>query len=293
MIRHAPSIGIGIGISLRGSGVGFNGLANQFPGGAIGLSLRLLNNQFANLGIVNVRRDSDSDTVLVKVDKSFAQPLITLNSPLVGSSATFGDFVSGTDGLVTDWIDQFNIGGNDATQVTTTAQPKIVDAGSLITQGGLPAIDFDTSAKHFDMAALGLGSSWSMFSVIRATGTNSKILSQTPSSGGAPRIDLEQSSPDVVEIVSNSFADSDKMNSSNDINMQSLVTLIDDSTSFTFFTNGSGSNENPLTIGGSFTFTVIAGSSPSIQQELIIYNSVETSNRVGIETNINAHYSIF
>jgi hypothetical protein len=53
-----------------------------------------------------------------------------------------------------------------------------------------------------------------------------------------------------------------------------------------------GSFNNPVDIGGVFggnTSQAWAGS----LSELLIYASDQTSNRSGIETNINGHYSIY
>jgi hypothetical protein len=177
-------------------------------------------------------------------------------------------------------------------QTDTARQPKIVDGGALVTQGGLAAINFDSSSKHFNMASIGFGNTWSMFAVINATGLNSKILSQSSFSGGAPRIDLEQGSPDQFEIVSNSYADADKMNLAGNINTRALTSLIDSANSFTAFTNGLPSSENPTTINGSFTFSVIGSQAAQVHQELILYNSDQTDNRTALEANIGEVYGI-
>ncbi len=199
--------------------------------------------------------------------------------------------VTAADGTVSKWYDQ---SGNDkhATQGTPASQPKIVSGGALVTQGGLAAINFDSSSKHFNMASIGFGNTWSMFAVINATGLNSKILSQSSSSGGAPRIDLEQGSPDQFEIVSNSYAGADKMNLAGNINTMALTSLIDSANSFTAFTNGLPSSENPTTINGSFTFSVIGSQAAQVHQELILYNSDESDKRSAIEENIGSNYGL-
>jgi len=62
MIRHAPSIGLGLGLSLRGSGVGFTGLLDSYPGAAAAYSLRALSAGWLAGDVVEVRRSSDSTT---------------------------------------------------------------------------------------------------------------------------------------------------------------------------------------------------------------------------------------
>ena len=74
--------------------------------------------------MVEVRRSSDSTT------QDFTASQIT-NGDLVA-------FCGVGDGFVSTWYDQSG-NANDATQATTTAQPKIVDAGALVTGG----LEFD------------------------------------------------------------------------------------------------------------------------------------------------------
>ena len=57
-------------------------------------------------------------------------------------------FANGGDAFVKTWYNQVS-GGNDATQTTTSQQPKIVDSGALITSGGKVAMDFDGSNDKF------------------------------------------------------------------------------------------------------------------------------------------------
>jgi hypothetical protein len=62
MMRHAPSIGIGLGISLRSQGPGFLGLLDDFGGAAAAYSLRALSSAWVAGDVVEVRRSSDSTT---------------------------------------------------------------------------------------------------------------------------------------------------------------------------------------------------------------------------------------
>ena len=69
----------------------------------------------------------------------------------------------GTDnGFVTTWYDQSGNGKN-ATNATASAQPKIVDGGTLVTEGGKAALDL-SSTTYFDLASL--TGAFNLFSVI-------------------------------------------------------------------------------------------------------------------------------
>ena len=139
MIRHAPSIGLGIGLSLRGSGARFSGILDQYAGAAAAYSLRALSSAWLAGDVVEVRRSSDSTT------QSF-----TANEV---SNGTLEAFCGVGDGFVSTWYDQSG-NGNDATQATTTAQPKIVSAGALVTDAqGNAALKFDGNDDYLDCGA--------------------------------------------------------------------------------------------------------------------------------------------
>ncbi len=100
------------------------------PGAAAAYSLRQLSSSYAG-PVVTVRRSSDS-----------AEADFTAGEVSDGTLAAWVG--SGDDGFVTTWHDQSG-NGKDATQATSTAQPKIIDSGSLVTQAGRPALLFDGS----------------------------------------------------------------------------------------------------------------------------------------------------
>lgn len=64
---------------------------------------------------------------------------------------TLLDFAGDETLLVKIFHDQSG-NGNDASQTTSASMPKIVDAGTLITVNGKPALDFDGSDDSFDMS---------------------------------------------------------------------------------------------------------------------------------------------
>jgi len=120
---------IGVGVSLRhlrGSVAAIGGLLDKFTGAAAAYSLRALSVDTTN--VVRVRRDSDN-----------AEADFTATE--VGDGTLTAWVGAGNDGLVTTWYDQSG-NSNDATQATAASQPKIVDAGALVTDGANPSIDF-------------------------------------------------------------------------------------------------------------------------------------------------------
>ena len=98
MIRHAPSIGLGIGLSLRSDvlGVGFTGLLDLYGGAKAAYSLRALSRGWLAGDVVEVRRSSDSATQAFTASQVTNGDLVTF----VETDNTFytSDFSSNMDG---------------------------------------------------------------------------------------------------------------------------------------------------------------------------------------------------
>ena len=119
-------------------------------------SLRKLREQYRG-NCLKIRRASDN----VEADVAF-----DLNGALSGTSAitvthgsyegplTLAALCSETDGFVVTWYDQAGTGPYDGRQHEAIFQPKVVSQGSVITDNGEAAIEFDGSD---DYLALGEG----------------------------------------------------------------------------------------------------------------------------------------
>jgi hypothetical protein len=99
--------------------------------------LRLLNTGYAG-DAVRVRRSSDN----AEQDIGFVGP--SLGAAL--DTADLLSFVGAGSGYIVTWYDQSG-NARDATQATTTKQPRIVNSGSLETADGVPAAFFTTTAS--------------------------------------------------------------------------------------------------------------------------------------------------
>lgn len=105
-------------------------LLDFYPNAAAAYSLRKLRSAYTGSAI-RVRRSSDN----TEQDIGF-----TALGALDTSSLT--SFCGSGDGFVTTWYDQSGNGRN-ATQSTAAYQPKIVSSGSVILENGKPTIQFD------------------------------------------------------------------------------------------------------------------------------------------------------
>lgn len=102
--------------------------AEHGSGATASYSLRLVDSTYTG-DAIRVRRSSDN----TEQDIGFVDGEL--------DTSTLETFCSGTNGFVTTWYDQS--GSNDATQATAGSQPQIVSSGTTITENGKPAIDFE------------------------------------------------------------------------------------------------------------------------------------------------------
>jgi len=255
----------------------FTGLLNDYSGAAAAYSLRLLDNTYTG-NAIKVRRSSDNAE----------QDIAFVNNEL--DTASLETFAGSGDAFVTTWYDQSG-SGNDATQTTAASQPKIVSSGSTILENAKAAIRFDGSDDYIETSAVSYTQPHTLFDVRRYYENITQI-----------GISLKSSD--------SSFADS---NISGTLRSYygSYVTpqVVDNTNQGLWYSLGNGATSATgldgataiVSQGGSQSVDLITlgrrGSSglnaKIILQEVVFYNSNESTNRTGIETNINDFYSIY
>jgi hypothetical protein len=207
------------------------------------------------------------------------------------------------DGFVSTWYDQSG-NANDATQIATASQPKIVDAGALVTGG----LDFDgvddsmdlTSALTIDPSASGFASFISCAFDKNATGASQVFIRNSNlnpkhaiafNTNGTYRYNLNDG-------TNNLFADTASDYGDNSLRLFSTTITGQSSTGLTHFVNGTQDSQHDTSLIGDTGASIDQISWASFPfggsvKELILYPSDQSANRVGIETNINDHYSIY
>jgi hypothetical protein len=294
-------------------------LLDTYSGAAAAYSLRKLRSAYTGSAI-GVRRASDNTE----------QNIGFVDNVLDTSSLT--SFCSGTNGFVTTWYDQSGNGRN-VTQTTASNQPQIVSSGSVLTEGGKPAAQFNgtsnvlTASTATDWNFLHQSGIFYNFSVLKIGNTSDPNVimaiwgnSSTVLQNGAQylyddRLTIPRNNAlfhligvpnlDVVVNLANNYQNA---------NVQFLNTLYSDVSNSTvskrsgIASNGGTFQENnainaststnnanrPISIGGSPNASnVIQFYFLGNMQEMIFYPSNQSSNRTGIETNINSFYSIY
>ena len=214
------------------------------------------------------------------------------------------------DATVTTWYDQSG-NGNDATQTLDDAQPKIAEAGSLLTDG----IDFDgvddfLETNNSDLSNI---SELSLFTVLKPlTGLDTNVAVSAGSTVastayGGWKLNLNGYTLDRAELQTQAKGSATvtsvhKTYTSN----VSLISAILNGTNATVSVNGvagtastsmvtpqnNGPDVRRLRIGCQFTFQPANHHVGGIK-EVVLYDSDQSANRVAIEANINGRYSIY
>ena len=254
------------------------GLLDTYSGATAAYSLRRLSSSYTGSSI-KVRRASDN----TEQDIGFSGEDLDI--------ATLESFCSGTDGFVKTWYDQSG-NGNNATQTTAVNQPQIVSSGSVILDNGKPALGFD-GTDFVDLTSIVTTSTYSSFALIRKNSSGSIIIPIGLSNGQSVGA---WSDGKLYENNGTSFVG---VSYTNDANQNLFSVIKNGNTLSDFSANQNGSALGSYT-GSAFTSISIDRLGGRIGtysngniQEIIIYSSDQSSNRSGIETNINDFYSIY
>jgi hypothetical protein len=262
---------------------GRTGLLDDYPGAAAAYSLRLLDSTYTGSAI-RVRRASDNAEQDIGFDG---------NGDL--DTTALATFCSGTDGFVKIWYCQSG-NGNDAEQTTTGSQPKIYDSSTgVITQNGKPAASWDGSNDYLQ-TTYDNANNYTAFYV------------QTPVSGVAGQVigrgDLGSRHVFGWNESNKAFiyrGGSVAIEASGDASQYIGYLLSQPSSSdCRVGYNGTTGTTSSL-IGAELLYDMVIGAERSGAvlygnshiQEIIFYPSDQSSNRTGIETNINNYYSIY
>ena len=272
-------------------------LLDAYPTAVVGYSLRKLTDGY-NGNCIEVRRASDNTTSNIGFLDNYLD------------TASLKTFCSGTNCFVRTWYDQSGNSRN-LTQTTNLNQPTIVTSGAILYQNNRVAINFtgssvklstDTSSAYrftggFFMAQLNSFNTYNQYMISAST------VSDANANNGWW---LEFGSARGFTMFNNGneiLADNTVSITGLSINTSYLFVFdYNNSNVIGYYNNtqfGSSSQSN-LTIGATGRRLVLGGADSFNTypltgriQEFVIYNSSKSSDRVGIQDNINSFYSIY
>lgn len=272
--------------------VQFTGLLDDYSGAAAAYSLRLLSSTYTG-DAIRVRRASDNTE----------QDIGFVNNELDTSSLT--SFCSGTDGFVKTWYDQSG-NGYDATQTTAASQPQIVSSGSVILENGKPSLQFDGSDDY--ILASGTIFSASLYSAFVAV-TPSSISQDatffqigTSSTNGLAAGFGGLGTAAVIgsRLRASTQKGASESLSNTDMILYSGIGIVSTPTNNGYLNNTAMTGVSQCRSTSSPLSQLVIGSSGNASfpfsgklSDVIFYDSDESSNLNGINTNINDFYSIY
>jgi hypothetical protein len=259
-------------------------LLDTYEGAAAAYSLRRLRSAYTGAA-VRVRRASNNDELDIYFDGQGNLDTASLEA-----------FCAGTDGFVKVWYDQ-GPGGNDAEQTTTASQPQIVDAGTVIYENGLPAVEFDGASSFLESGTLTTATQ-PISIITTSTSFNNTVSGAIISTNDANDInDFYRYDGGFAINAGTTLTSAPGVTYAN--NTQYLRFSLFDGGSSEIFVNGTSvvsGDANTAGLNGTLwigRFGVAGTILTGVIQEVIIYASDQTSNRTGIETNVNDFYSIY
>ena len=273
---------------------------NSIRGGAEGVLVPLLLDLYpdasAAYSLRKLRADYNGPAIRVRVDIPDTDPYdIGFDSNGELDVADLLSKAAGNDAYVDTWYDQS--GGNNITQVTADNQPQIVSNGVVVTTSGNYAVDFTSSAKYLVNATFNNSTAISsVFTLIKsASSSGTQIITDSTDSSTRQVSGYYGAGPSVYNIFKGIVTRSQTLHNTNlnllstffDVNSDLYlngVKIIDS-------VNAGSSNRQGFTLGSGVNGVVPFNGSIF---EVIIFDEQNKSNdRVGIETNINTHYTIY
>jgi hypothetical protein len=264
--------------------VNFVGLLDLYPNAAAAYSLRQLRSAYTGSAI-RVRR-----TNLDEIDIGFT----TAGELNTAALLAFTGTGALDNGFVTTWYDQSG-GSNNLTQTLALNQPKIVNAGNVITTlGGKPTCLFSGNQWIFKNWSLNLPQPYTNISVNRYTSLAS----------GFPYIMRNEYGNDAnLSLMGFLIGDGNRIFNGSNLN-HSVAAVIDKDYLWFAIPNTQSTINNVTTFGNSGargltggvtlgTYNGATGALNGFISEQIIYAGSQSLNQTNIQNNINSYYGIY
>ena len=282
-------------------------LLDDYSGAAAAYSLRLLRSAYTGSAI-EVRNDSGTHLDIGFVDNEL-------------DTATLLTHCGSGNGTVSKWYDQSG-NARDATQTTAANQPQIVSGGSVITDNGKPCVNWTTSSymvnSSFNPSSSTGFSAFNVYSSNLTAAANSTTLMLYTFGTTLIFFNKGPASANIagefMTFARSTSSQNGRLGSTTyrrSANTQVLESEFYLSTGFSFFQNSNSQTMDLPNNGATTTadwspsvyslsgglyinaFANLAASQNCKMQEIIFYDNSQSSNRTGIEDNINDFYSIY
>jgi hypothetical protein len=284
-----------------------NLLLDDYPNAAAAYSLRKLDKDYTGSAI-RVRRSNDNS----EQDIGF-----TSGGDL--DTASLKTFVGANNGFVVTWYDQSGNTGRNATQTTAGNQPRVVNAGTVERRSGDISLVYDgTNDFLVGQSTSGLNTFTTSYYAVSSRGITDNnlktvlstgILRSGSANGGYGFFYCNLSGCGISNSIQSQtywpFAAATTGSIANTINVNALTMQILTTTNANIWVNGGNNATSTYTasnatvahnlhlgasLGDAFNPAFHLNGTTS---EIVIWGANQSSNRTGIETNINSYYGIY
>jgi hypothetical protein len=272
-------------ISLMPKTAPFTGLLDTYPGAAVAYSLRQLRNGYSGSAI-RVRRSSDN----AEQDFGFVSNDLDTASLLT--------FCGVGNGFVSEWYDQSG-NANKAIQTTPTNQCQIVSSGAMITDIDTSKITTTWTSHRYNLTTgIDPNTKYLSVSVARRQTTSGILIGIGVDNtigginGQSPLVWLASGSlrgymPSTV--IHNTITTADGYIITSEKNGSNLKTMYLNGSAQPTTATEAPSAGNNINMFGKASGNITFGQ----YQEYIYWNSEQSANRVGIETEINTYWNAY
>lgn len=261
----------------------FSFLLDTYSGAAVAYSLRKLRSAYSG-NCIRVRRSSDN----TEQDFGFVNNVLDTASLLT--------FVGAGNGFVTTWYDQSG-NANNATMSTAINQPQIVQSGNVLTVNSKPSISLDGGLQYLNLSSsITAGASSFNTFVGKRDVSGRRLFGLAGGNNQQYLLCLWTDNNYYLQAITNTFQSSTATDTSTN---QLLLTGQNSAGTMSIYKN----NNVITSTQGTFIYSPVIGAigfyfnAPILAycnlQEIVFYNSNQSSNRTGINTNINTFYSIY
>jgi hypothetical protein len=255
-------------------------LLDTYTGAAVAYSLRKLRTDYSG-NAIRVRRSSDN-----------AEQNIGFSGNDL-DTASLLTFCGAGNGFVTTWYDQSG-NANNAIQATAFNQPQIVSSGAMITTNGKNSILFNSTKLMLLNSSITVGASSYTSFVGKRPSSGDRLIGLARWNTLGHALYLWSDNKYYFLGKTNDYL----LSSSTDMTTsQLLLTGQNSAGTMAMFKNGNTITSSSTALVYSTIVDSIGGNSGSLGncnlQEAILYNSNQSANRTGIETNINTFYTIY
>jgi hypothetical protein len=266
-------------------GMSYTPILDLYTGATTAYSLRKLRSAYSGSAI-RVRRQSDNT----------AQDIGFKSDGTLNTTALLA-FIGSSSGFISIWYDQSG-NNNHASQLAQANQPQIVSTGNLISTNGKPSLYFNSSSQHHLTLTTSFIAGTSSFNtfVAKRPAIADKIIGLSGlNAGGNYLFTLWSDNNYYLQAKTTAYQLS---NSTDSTISQLLLTSMNSAGTMSISKNGSTIPSSQITSVITTTINTIGrysltDYSLSNLQEIIFYNSDNSSNKIGIESNINSFYTIY